>query len=73
MDTETILCYKESMKYSTKRSADGTQVQLVLEAQSNEEDEILRLIYHNGGIMALGETNRGRVELILGNMPPARP
>jgi hypothetical protein len=55
------------MRYSIKRSADDpTHFQLVLEAQNNEEDDILRSLSLTGSILALGETKRGRAELVLG-------
>lgn len=55
------------MRYSIKRSADDpTRFQLVLEAENNEEDEALRSLSLTGRILALGETNRGRAELVLG-------
>jgi hypothetical protein len=58
------------MKYRINRSADDpTQFQLVLEATTQEEDEVFRSLYPSGGIIALGETTKGKAELVLG---PAR-
>lgn len=53
------------MKSTVKRSADSTTFQLVLEAQNDQEDEDLRDLYLQGSILALGETSRGRAELVL--------
>lgn len=57
------------MKYSIKRGLDDT-VQIILEAQNDNEDEVLRELYLNGRIMALGETDGGRAELVLATSPP---
>lgn len=55
------------MRYMIKRSSnDPTKFQLVLTAENNEEDEVLRELAHTGSIIALGETNRGKAELVLG-------
>jgi len=58
------------MRYSIKRSADDpTQFQLVLEAQNNEEDEVLHSLYLGGSIIALGQTRKEHYELVLGTSP----
>lgn len=57
------------MRYSIKRGADDT-IQLVLEAQNDEEDGVLRDLYVNGRIMGLGETKGERAELLLATSPP---
>ena len=55
------------MRYTIKRSPDApTHFHLVLEAQNAEEDEALRSLYLGGSIIALGETDKGKAQLILG-------
>ena len=54
------------MRYTIKRSSnDPTRFQLVLTAENNEEDEVLRSLAHTGSIISLGETKRGKAELVL--------
>lgn len=57
------------MRYSINWSADRTSFHLVLEAQNDEEDEILRDLYFAGSFLALGETGKGRAELVLATSP----
>lgn len=60
------------MKFSVKRSADGTEVQIRISPSNNEESQILYDMYNRGGILALGTDSKGRYELILGTHPPER-
>jgi hypothetical protein len=54
-----------------KRMGDGANYEVIIEAQNNEEDAILRSIYTTGQLMAMGQTPREHVQIILtSGLPP---
>lgn len=58
------------MKATWKESTDGTQWQIILEAQNATENAVLQDMFQAGAIRALGETNRGRAQLYLSMRVP---
>jgi len=58
------------MKVFWKTSTDGTQYQLTVEAQNNDEDDVIRALYDQGAIQALGQTRKEHYQLILSTRVP---
>ena len=58
------------MKVSWKQSTDGTQYQLAVEAQNNDEDIVIQALYHQGAIQALGQARNQHYQLILSTRVP---
>lgn len=58
------------MKVFWKTSTDGTQYQLTVEAQNNDEDDVIRTLYDQGAIQALGQTRQEHYQLILSTRVP---
>ena len=52
-----------------KRLAGGTDFQVIMEAQNNDEDAIVQQLYTQGSIIAMGETGAGHRQLILSTSP----
>lgn len=55
-----------------KRMGDGANYEVIIEAQNDEEDAILHDIYATGQLMALGQTPREHVQIILTTGLPPR-
>ncbi len=60
------------MKFKVKRSADGTQTQIVISPSNNQESQDLYDMYNRGSILALGSDSKGRYQLVLGTSAPER-
>ena len=58
------------MRVFWKQSTDGTQYQLTVEAQNNDEDVIIQALYTQGAIQALGQTRNEHYQLILSTRVP---